>query len=171
MDDAGGVVAAWEALRILKRLGLQPRRTIRVVGWTNEENGTRGGTAYANTHKAELANHVLAMESDDGVFKPLGFGFTGSDSALAIMRQIGALLDPINAGKVEKGGGGADIGATMAAGVPGVGLNTVQDKYFWFHHTDADTVDKLDPVEVAQCAALMAIVAYVVADMPQRLPR
>ena len=81
------------------------------------------------------------------------------------------LLDPINAGKVEKGGGGADIGATMAAGVPGVGLNTVQDKYFWFHHTDADTVDKLDPVEVAQCAALMAIVAYVVADMPQRLPR
>lgn len=171
MDDAGGVVAAWEALRILKRLGLQPRRTIRVVGWTNEENGTRGGTAYANTHKAEMANHVLAMESDDGVFKPLGFGFTGSDSAMAIMRQIGALLDPINAGKVEKGGGGADIGATMATGVPGVGLSTVQDKYFWFHHTEADTVDKLDPVEVAQCAALMAIVAYVVADMPQRLPR
>lgn len=171
MDDAGGVVAAWEALRILKRLGLQPRRTIRVVGWVNEENGTRGGLAYRDAHKAEAEKHVLAMESDDGVFKPLGFGFTGSDAAMAIMRQVGALLEPMGANKVEKGGGGADIGPIMGLGVPGVGLNTVQDKYFWFHHTEADTVDKLDPKEVAQCAALMAIVSYVIADLPTKLPR
>ena len=171
MDDAGGVIAAWEALRILKRLNLQPRRTIRVVGWTNEENGTRGGLAYRDAHKAEVEKHILAMESDDGVFKPLGFGFTGSDAAMAIMQQVGTLAERVGAGVVTKGGGGADIGPIMGLGVPGVGLTTEGTKYFWYHHTEADTVDKLDPKEVAQCAALMAIVAYVVADMPQRLPR
>lgn len=171
MDDAGGVVAAWEALRILKKLNLQPRRTIRVVGWTNEENGTRGGNGYRDAHKAEADKHVLAMESDDGVFKPLGFGFTGSDAAMGIMQQIGSLTAKFGAGTITKDGGGADIGPIMALGVPGVGLTTFGEKYFWYHHTEADTVDKLDPVEVAQCAALMAIVAYIVADMPQRLPR
>lgn len=171
MDDAGGVVAAWQAVLILKKLGLQPRRTIRVVGWTNEENGTRGGTAYRDAHRAEADKHSLVVESDGGVFRPLGFGFTGSDSAFAIMRQIGSLLDVVGAGAITKGGGGADIGPIMGLGVPGAGLNVDGTRYFWFHHTDADTVDKLDPREVAQCAAAMAILAYVVADLPQRLPR
>lgn len=169
MDDAGGVVVAWEALRVLKRLGLTPRRTIRVVGWTNEENGLRGGNAYRDAHRAQLDNHILAIESDGGVFKPEGFGFTGPESAFGTLVEIGRLLDPIGAGKVVKGGGGADIGPIMALGVPGLGLNVDGSKYFWYHHTDADTVDKLDPREVAMCVATMAVMAYVVADMPERL--
>lgn len=173
MDDAGGVVVAWEALRILKRLGLQPRRTIRAVGWTNEENGMRGGNAYRDAHHANLDKHVLAMESDAGVFRPLGFGFTGSDAAFAMIQQVGSLIERAipGSGAITRGGGGADIGPIMALGVPGMGLNVDGTKYFWYHHTDADTVDKLDPKEVAQCAAAMAIMAYVVADMPEKLPR
>jgi carboxypeptidase Q len=170
MDDAGGVVVAWEALRVLDRLGLRPRRTIRVVGWTNEENGLRGGNAYRDTHRNALSSHVLAIESDAGVFRPLGFGFTGSDSAFAIIRQIGGLLGRIGADTIQRGGGGADIGPIMAEGVPGMGLNVDGTKYFWYHHTDSDTVDKLDPREVAQCVAAMAVMAYVVADLPERLP-
>jgi carboxypeptidase Q len=171
MDDAGGVVAAWEAIRILKELGLRPRRTIRVVGWTNEENGLRGGNAYRDAHRATLEKHIAAIESDGGVFKPQGFGFTGSDSAFAIVRQIGTLLAAIGAGDIQRGGGGADIGPIMALGVPGMGLNVDGTRYFWYHHTDADTVDKLDPHDVALCVATMAIMAYVLADMPERLPR
>ncbi len=171
MDDGGGVVVAWEALRLLKELGLRPRRTIRVVAWTNEENGTRGGNAYRDAHAAALDAHVLAIESDDGVFKPLGFGFTGSDSAFAIMSRITALLGGIGAGTVSRGGGGADIGPIMQRGVPGMGLTTDGTRYFWYHHSEADTVDKLDPAEMALCVATMAVVAYVVADMPERLPR
>lgn len=171
MDDAGGVVAAWEALRVLNALGLRPRRTIRVVGWTNEENGLRGGNGYRDAHQAALARHVLAIESDAGVFKPSGFGFTGSDSAFAIVREIGRLLEPIGAGTITRGGGGADIGPIMARGVPGMGLVVDGTRYFWYHHSDADTVDKLDPHEVALCVATMAVMAYVVAELPEPLPR
>ena len=171
MDDAGGVVVAWEAIRILKELGLQPRRTIRVVGWTNEENGLRGGNGYRDAHRGEVDKHIAAIESDGGVFKPQGFGFTGSDSAFALVRQIGSLLAAIGAGDIVKGGGGADIGPIMALGVPGLGLNVDGTKYFWYHHTDADTVDKLDQHDVALCVATMAIMAYVLADMPDKLPR
>jgi carboxypeptidase Q len=171
VDDAGGVVAAWDAIRLMKKLGLQPRRTIRVVGWTNEENGLRGGSAYREQHLAEVDKHVLAIESDGGVFKPLGFGFTGSDSAFATVQQIGRLLDRIGAGRITRGGGGADIGPIMRDGVPGMSLSVVTDKYFWYHHSPADTVDKLDPQEVGLCTAALAIVAYIIADLPQPLPR
>ncbi|MEO7966566.1 MAG: M28 family metallopeptidase [Gemmatimonadaceae bacterium] len=170
MDDAGGVVAAWEALRVLKRLGLKPRRTIRVVGWTNEENGGRGGAAYRDAHKDDVENHILAIESDGGVFKPTGYGFSGTDSAFAIVSKVGALLQGIGAGTITKGGGGADIGPIMALGVPGMGLNVEDSKYFWYHHTDSDTVDKLTPRAVAECVASMAVMAYIIADMPERLP-
>jgi carboxypeptidase Q len=169
MDDAGGVVVAWEAIRLLKKLGLTPRRTIRVVGWTNEENGGRGGPAYRDAHQHE--KHQLAIESDGGVFAPLGFGFTGSPAARAIIEAIGSLLKPINAGKIEAAGGGADIAAIMATGVPGMGLNVDGTRYFWFHHTDADTPDKLDPAEVQRCVAAMAVMAFIAADLEQTLPR
>jgi len=169
-DDAGGVVAAWEALRLIKALGLQPRRTIRVVGWTNEENGLRGGTAYRDQHAAELGNHLLAIESDGGIFKPVGFGFTGSDSARAILREVVKLLERIGADSLLAGGGGADIGPIMQRGVPGMSHVTDGD-YFWYHHTDADTVDKVDPQDLARSVAMLAVMAYVVADMPARLPR
>jgi len=171
MDDGGGVVVAWEAVRLLKRLGLKPKRTIRVVGWTNEENGGRGGQAYRDAHRAEVDKHVLAIESDGGVFKPQGFSFTGSDAAVDMLKQIALLLDRIDAGAMVKGGGGADIGPIMALGVPGLGLNVDGTKYFWYHHTDADTIDKLDPNDMARCVAAMAVMAYVAADMPETLPR
>jgi carboxypeptidase Q len=168
MDDAGGCVAAWEALRIMKKLGIRPRRTIRVVMWTNEENGLRGGNAYAIAN--DPLKHVLAIESDAGVFKPSGFGFTGSDSAYAIVKSIGSLLDRIEAGTITRGGGGADIGPLMQKGVPGMGLSVDGTRYFWYHHTEADTVDKLDPYEVQLCVAAMAVMAYVAADLPERIP-
>jgi carboxypeptidase Q len=171
MDDGGGVVAAWEAVRLIQQLGLQPRRTIRVVGWTNEENGLRGGNGYRDAHRADLGKHVLAIESDGGVFTPQGFGFTGSDAAFATVQQIGRLLERIHAGQITRGGGGADIGPIMALGVPGASLNVEDTRYFWFHHTDADTIDKLDAREVALCAAAMAVLAYIVADLPEPLPR
>lgn len=171
MDDGGGVVAAWEAVRLIQRLGLRPRRTIRVVGWTNEENGLRGAQAYADTRGADVDRHVLAIESDGGVFRPLGFSFTGSDSAFAIVRQVGTLLASINADSVSRGGGGADIGPLMQRGVPGMGLDVVGDRYFWYHHTNGDTLDKLDPEELARCVATLAVMAYVVADLPDPLPR
>ncbi len=171
MDDGGGSVAAWEVLRLMKVLGLRPRRTVRAVMWTNEENGLRGGRAYREHHADELADHILAIESDGGVFKPLGFGFTGSDEAYRLIRQIGTLLDRIEAGQITRGGGGADIGPIMQEGVPGMGLRVAGERYFWYHHTHADTIDKLDPREMAECVAAMAVMAYVVADMPDRLPR
>ena len=171
MDDGGGVVVAWEAVKLLQRLGLKPRRTIRVVGWTNEENGGKGGQGYRDAHRADVDKHVLAIESDGGVFKPQGFGFSGSDAAFEIVKQIGTLLDRIEAGAIVKGGGGADIAPIIALGVPGLGLNVDGTKYFWYHHTEADTIDKLDPHEMALCVATMAVMAYVVADMPELLPR
>ncbi|MDH3496526.1 MAG: M28 family metallopeptidase [Gemmatimonadota bacterium] len=171
MDDGGGVVASWEAVRLLQRLGLRPRRTIRVVGWTNEENGLSGGTAYRDAHQDALDRHVLAIESDGGVFAPQGFGFTGSDTAFARVQQIGALLERIGAHEITRGGGGADIGPIMREGVPGMGLRVDGTRYFWYHHSDADTIDKLDPREMARCVAALAVMAYVAADLPEGLPR
>ncbi len=169
MDDGGGVVAAWEALKVIQRLGLKPRRTIRVVGWTNEENGTRGGVAYRDARGADVAKHILAIESDGGVFKPTGFDYGGPPQALAVLKEIGRLLAPLGADTVEEGGGEADIGPLMEKGVPGLGLRVQDDKYFWYHHTQGDTLDKLDPAELAQCVAAMAVMAYVAADLPEGL--
>lgn len=171
MDDGGGVVVAWQAIKVLKALGLTPKRTIRVVGWVNEENGGRGATAYRDRYKNDADRHIAAIESDGGVFKPLGFGFTGSEAAMAIVKQIGTLLEPIGSGEITRGGGGADIGPMMELGVPGLGLNVDDTRYFWYHHSDADTIDTLDPHDMGLCVATMAIVAYVLADLPDRLPR
>jgi carboxypeptidase Q len=171
MDDGGGVVAAWQAVLLMKKLGLHPRRTVRVVAWTNEENGGRGGAGYRDAHIDQAANHILGIESDSGVFKPSGFGFTGSDAAFELLTEIGRLLDRIDAGTITRGGGGADIGPMMQEGMPGMGLSVDETEYFWYHHTPADTMDKLDPHEMNLCVAAMAVMAYVVADMDQRLPR
>ncbi len=169
-DDGGGCVVSWEALRIMKKLNLRPRRTVRVVLWTNEENGGRGGLAYRDQHRAELARHVMMMESDSGVFRPLGFGFTGSDAARDTIKAIATLLAGIAADQISPGGGGADIGPSMQeAHVPGLSLEVDDSKYFLIHHTPADTIDKIDPVEMAKCAAAVAVMAYVVADLPHRL--
>ncbi len=171
MDDAGGVVAAWEAVRLMKVLGLRPRRTVRVVGWTAEEVGIYGGQAYAEAPGRDSETHVLGIESDGGVFSPLGFGFTGSDQAFTMVQEIGRILEPLGAGTITRGGGGADIGPMMERGMAGMGLNVEPTRYFWYHHTNADTLDKLDPEEVARCVAAMAVMAYVVADLPESLLR
>jgi len=173
MDDAGGSFAAWEAAKLIKTLGLTPKRTIRVVMWTNEENGLRGAKAYRDMvkEKGMLKNHILAIESDGGVFDPKGFGFTGSEEAFKIISGIGRLLEPLEANKISRGGGGADIAPLMDEGVPGMGLLVDSSRYFWYHHTAADTIDKLDPKEYQKCIATMAIMAYVVADIEKPLPR
>lgn len=173
MDDAGGCFAAWEALKIMKELGLKPKRTVRLVMWTNEENGLRGANAYRDMVRANgtLENHILAMESDGGVFEPRGFGFSGSDEAYAMISEIGKLLQPIGSGNITRGGGGADIGPIMREGVPGMGLIVDGSRYFWYHHTAADTIDKLSADEYNKCIATMAVMAYVAADMEKSLPR
>jgi carboxypeptidase Q len=154
----------------MKKLNLRPRRTVRVVLWTNEENGGRGGLGYRDQHRAELKNHVLMMESDSGVFRPVGFAFSGSDVARGTVRTIASLLAGLAADQVSGGGGGADITPSVQEGhIPAMSLDVDGAKYFLIHHTAADTIDKIDPVEMAKCAAAISVMAYVVADLPERL--
>ncbi|MFL3664953.1 MAG: M28 family metallopeptidase [Verrucomicrobiota bacterium] len=171
MDDGGGCLAAWEAARLMLKLGLRPKRTVRVVLWTNEENGIRGAIQYAKRHEATLVKHTLAIESDAGVFRPTGFGFLGSGRGMEIIREVAKLLDPIGSGSIAKGCRGADVLKLVRGGVPVMHLEVEREKYFWFHHTDADTIDKLDPAEFNRCVAAMAVMAYVIADLPETLPR
>ena len=170
-DDAGGCVAAWQAVKLIKELGLQPKRTLSVVLWTNEENGGRGKRDYRDEHFDELKDHILAIESDGGVFNPRGFGFTGSDESRDILTDISRLLLPIDANAIFKGGRAADIAPLNDEGVPVMSLKVDGSKYFWYHHTNADTFDKVDIMEFNRCVAAMAIMGYVVADMDDRLPR
>ena len=171
-DDAVGCIVTWEALRLIRKLGLQPRRTIRVVLWTNEENGLRGANEYARMHAAEAKNHILALESDSGIFEPASIGLTGSDAARSVLQQMMALLAPLGLEKLGPGGGGADIGPiAQAGGVPMMAYSGDSTKYFTIHHTPADTIDRISKAEVSKAAAAIAVIAYVTADMPQRLPR
>ena len=170
MDDGGGCVATWEAVRLLANLGLRPRRTVRVVLFTNEENGVRGGRAYRDKYAAELKNHVMMLESDIGLFAPIGFGFSGSAAARGRVTEIAELLHDIGADHVSAVGGGADIGPSVeAAGIPSMSLEADNTRYFFVHHTAADTVDKISPGEVSRAAASIAVMAYIIADMPTRL--
>lgn len=170
-DDGGGCLAAWEAARLILKSGLQPRRTIRVVFWTNEENGLAGAKTYAKVHRDELAKHILAIESDAGTFAPTGFGFTGSSKAAPEIQQTAALLTTIGANKVAPGCRSADVMQLLSGGVPAMHLEVERPRYFWFHHTRADTIDKVDAHDLQRCAASMAAMAYVIADMPETLPR
>ncbi|HET6670507.1 MAG TPA: M28 family metallopeptidase [Pyrinomonadaceae bacterium] len=170
-DDGGGCIIAWETVRLLKELGLRPRRTIRVVLYTNEENGLRGGNAYRDAHRSEVSKHVLAIESDSGTYQPFGFGLaaTASLQARANMQEIAKLLNGIRADRIAANGGGADIGPMMREGVLGASLDVDSSRYFDIHHTPADTLDKIDPQNLALCVATMAVMAYTVADMPVAL--
>jgi hypothetical protein len=181
-DDGAACMAAWHALTIIHRLGLRPRRTLRVVLWTNEENGLRGGTAYREWVGDDIGSHVAAIEMDGGAERPIGFGLglglgdedapdVVYEEALAILTQIGALLDGIDAGLMQRGGGGADISPLMQDGVPGMGLRTVGEHYFDWHHTEADTLDKVDPVDFRKAIAALGVTGYILADMPGTLPR
>ena len=170
-DDGGGCIAAWRAVTLIKDLGLKPKRTLRIVLWTNEENGGRGSKNYRDEHHSELENHILAIESDAGVFAPRGFGFTGSIDARKIIFNIANLLNPIGAGKITKGGRSADIAPLNDEGIPVMSLNVDNSRYFWYHHTNSDTFDKINFNDFNNCIAAMAIMAYVVADMDKTLPR
>ena len=170
-DDGGACIASWEVLRIIKKLGLKPKRTIRCVLWTNEENGSKGSIAYRDMHMDELDKHVVAIESDAGVFAPKGFGFTGSKKARKIIENIHELLKPIKANKITDWGRAPDIATLNDEGIPVMSLNVESSKYFWYHHTAADTFDKVDFYDFNKCIAAMAIMAFVIADMEDPLPR
>jgi carboxypeptidase Q len=173
-DDGGPCMAAWEAVSLLKRLDLRPRRTIRVVLWTNEENGLAGGTEYRKTHAADLAKHVAAIETDSGVFAPQGFSIQMSDRekqdrAAAQLADIVGLLRPIGATRVTPGYSGADIGDLSKSGVACLGLDVDASRYFDYHHAPVDTLDKIDRQTLDRNVAALAVMAYALAEMPGRL--
>ena len=171
-DDGVGCVVTWEAARLMKKLNIRPKRTVRVVLFTNEENGTRGGNGYRDQHEKEAANHILSFESDSGVFAPASLGFSGSAAARQIIADIGTLLTPLGLHNIGPGGGGADIGPISTLGkVPMMAYSGDATKYFTIHHTPADTIDRIEPAEVSKAAAAISAMIYVVADMPQALPK
>lgn len=180
-DDGGGVIVTWEALRLMKKLRLRPRRTIRVVLFTNEENGDRGGAAYRDAHRTELPNHVLLLESDGGVFDPAGFGFTfdpartgppsATDHANQTVAAIASLLSPIGADHITGPGAGTDIEPASTAGDIPMMAHLDTGDYFLIHHTPADTIARITPAQVAKNAAAIAVMVYTLADLPWRLGR
>jgi Zn-dependent M28 family amino/carboxypeptidase len=195
-DDGSGIMASLAAAHEIMKAGLHPKRTIRVVFWVNEENGGAGGIAYRKAlSPAELANHVAAIEMDGGAEPPVGFGYGASGArrrsapgdpatpapatalsegelhSLALLREIGTLIQPVLTGSeaIKAGGGGSDIGPLMADGVPGLGESTTGAHYFDWHHTEADTLDKVNPEDFRKNVASLAVMTYVLADMPERL--
>jgi Zn-dependent M28 family amino/carboxypeptidase len=173
IDDGAGVVISMATAESLVRLHIQPRRTLRVIAWMDEENGGGGHDAYGKSHASEMANHVAAIESDAGAGHPLGFSAKMSPAAIAALHPILEILKPIGATVVRptNASPGSDIEPLVDAGVPGLGI--VQDgrKYFDYHHTPADTLDKVDPQELRENAAAMAVMGYALAAMPETLPR
>ncbi|MCX7604973.1 MAG: M20/M25/M40 family metallo-hydrolase [Bryobacteraceae bacterium] len=175
-DDASGCVATWQAVQVVKSLGLRPRRTLRVCLWTNEENGLRGGRAYREWVGNAVRGHVAAIEMDGGAEKLRGFGLSiqgapaaAYEQALARMEAIAALMRPLGPVEIVRGGGGADIGPLMREGVPGIAHLSTGRRYFEWHHTEADTLDKIDRREFQEHIAALAVLGYVLADMEERL--
>lgn len=188
-DDGSGIIASLQAVALIKKLGLQPRRTIRVVFWVNEENGGRGGDAYRVWVGDAVKNHVAAIEMDGGAEAPAGFGYgaggfgggrgrgrgapaaqsPATESSMNMLKQIGKLLERINAGEITGGGGGSDIGPLTRDGVPGLGERSAGLHYFDWHHTETDTLDKVDPDDFRKSVAAMAVMSYILADMPEKL--
>jgi carboxypeptidase Q len=172
IDDAAGVAVAMQAVQLCKQLGLTPRRTIRVVAWMNEENGGSGSRTYLAEYESSLSNHVGAIESDLGAGHPLGFIGIFNLTAKASLQQIARVLSPIGTTLVEDAGhAAADINPMARYGVPVFALMQDERTYFNYHHTAADTLDKIAPHELAENAAAMAVLGFALADMPQSLPR
>jgi hypothetical protein len=171
IDDGAGVAMVMETIRLLKALELVPRRTIRAVLFTNEENGLRGGRNYAAVHEAEMPNHVAAIESDSGAGRPLGFGVSAGAGAEEILKSLAAHLAPLGADSIRTGGGGADISPMRKFGVPQLGLRQDTTTYFDYHHTEADTLDKVDRRELDRNVAALAVMAYLLAEREEPLPR
>jgi carboxypeptidase Q len=173
-DDGAGVVMMMQALTTLRKLGVTPRRTVRVVLFTNEENGTRGAKAYFAAHQDELALHAAALEADSGGFAPVGFDVDAAadETRGRMAERVGTLVQAIRGLgdlEVRSGHSGADIDPLVKAGVPGFGLVTDGQHYFDYHHTDADTLDKVDPDDLAACVGAVAAMAYMLAELPGRI--
>jgi hypothetical protein len=168
-DDGASIIACLQAVALMKKLGLQPRRTIRVAFWVNEENGGRGGEAYRAFVGDKIKNHVAAIEMDGGAEAPRGFGASVDAASMASLQQIGKLLERVGAGEITGGGGGSDIAPLLRDGVPGLGERTVGTHYFDWHHTEADTLDKVNPEDFRKNVAALAVMGYALADMPDRL--
>jgi hypothetical protein len=173
IDDGAGVVVAMAVVQAVKQLGFKPKRTIRVIAWMNEENGLMGGKTYAQEYGAQAANHLAAIESDLGAGHPVGIlGHSGA-KALAMLQPLSAILTSQGAGIVRRSDSspGADISPLDALGVPT--FAPIQDSrtYFHYHHTPGDTLDKVNPRELAENAAVMTVLAYTIANLPEALPR
>jgi carboxypeptidase Q len=173
IDDAAGLVVAMETAELVERLHLHPKRTIRVIAWMDEENGGRGHDAYAKDYAGELANHVAAIESDNGAAHPLGFEAKINPKALPMLKPVQDVLQSFGANLIQltERSPGADIAPLAKAGVPTLGILQDSRTYFNYHHTAADTLDKIVPQELRENAAAMAVMGYAIADLPEPLPR
>jgi len=168
-DDGASIIACLQALALMHKLGLQPARTLRVAFWVNEENGGRGGEAYRAFVGDNLKNQVAALEMDGGAETPRGFGASVDEASQGLLKQVARLLDRVGAGGITGGGGGEDIAPLMRDGVPCLSERTVGTHYFDWHHTEADTLDKVNPDDFRKNVAALAVMSYALADMPQRL--
>ncbi len=172
IDDGAGVVVAMQVANLCKQLGLHTARTLRIIAWMDEENGGSGSKTYNSEHSSDFANHVAAIESDSGAAHPLGFGTSSSPAAIAMLQPAMRVLASIGSAQIfPNGEGGADLEGMQKGGVPVFGLMQDGRVYFHYHHTAADTLDKVIPHELAENAAAMAVLAYALADMPEKLPR
>jgi Zn-dependent M28 family amino/carboxypeptidase len=173
IDNASGVAMVMDTMRSLRAMGLQPRRTVRAVLFMNEENGLRGARAYARAHAAELTRHVAAVESDAGAASPLGFRTTlAGDQRDAFVSPLLPPLARLNATRFEtEEYSGADTSPLVDAGVPGFGLMTDGRHYFDYHHTRADTFDKIDRDEISRATAAFAALTWMLAERPETAPR
>jgi carboxypeptidase Q len=172
IDDGAGVAVSMQAIHLLHDLGIHPRRTVRMIAWMSEEEGSEGAAAYMAEHKAEFANHIAAIESDAGADHPTGIYYAGKPALADWLRPISQVLDAIGAETlVSSPETGEDINGLTENGVPS--FAPVQDSRFYFnyHHTAADTFDKVDPKHLSENAAVMAVLAYALADSAEPAPR
>jgi Zn-dependent M28 family amino/carboxypeptidase len=161
-----------EAANLMQKLHLKPKRTVRVIAWMNEENGLAGANQYAKDHEKDWANHFAAMETDGGAGHPVGLYIKAKPEVKAMLKAVSAILQESGAGALALSeNAGADIGPIEKAGVPG--FAPIQDNRFYFnyHHTAADTLDKIVPKELAENSAVVAVAAYALANSEQPLPR
>jgi carboxypeptidase Q len=168
-DDGASIIACLQALALMKKLGLQPERTIRVAFWVNEENGGRGGDSYRAWVGDKIKDQVAAIEMDGGAEAPRGYGAGVDANSMDMLKQIGKLLERIGASEITGGGGGSDIAPLIRDGVPGLSERTVGTHYFDWHHTEADTLDKVSLEDFRKNLASLAVMGYALADMPGRL--
>ena len=173
IDDAAGVAVAMESAELLHQLHLRPKRTLRVIAWMDEESGGAGSQAYAHDHSLEFPNHIAAIECDTGAAHPLGFETRVSQSAADLLRPVLSILDTVGATALQSSNypPGADIARMSDAGVPALGILQDGRNYFNYHHTAADTLDKVVPAELRENAATMAVMGYALANMKDPLPR